>query len=90
MAGIGLAMGLFGTGLGALGQPQLLNRIMAVRTNRERKQAAAITIGWGVIIYSGLICLAFRRTGVAGRDGWGKLCSLPPRKPTSRRSWRAS
>ncbi len=59
MAGIGVAMGLFGTGLGALGQPQLLNRIMAVRTSSERKKAAAITIGWGVIIYSGLICLAF-------------------------------
>lgn len=59
MAGIGLAMGLLGTGLGALGQPQLLNRIMAVRSNRERKQAAAITVGWGVIIYSGLISLAF-------------------------------
>ncbi len=59
MAGVGVAMGLFGTGLGALGQPQLLNRIMAVRTARARKQAAAITIGWGVIIYSGLICLAF-------------------------------
>ncbi len=59
MAGIGLAMGLFGTGLGALGQPQLLNRIMAVRTDGERKKAAAITVGWGVIIYSGLIGLAF-------------------------------
>jgi len=59
MAGVGVAMGLFGTGLGALGQPQLLNRIMAVRTQGERKKAAAITIGWGVVIYSGLICLAF-------------------------------
>jgi len=59
MAGMGLAMGLFGTGLGALGQPQLLNRIMAVRSQSERKKAAAITIGWGLIIYSGLICLAF-------------------------------
>ncbi len=59
VAGIGVAMGLFGTGLGALGQPQLLNRIMAVRSERERKQAAFITIGWGVVIYSGLICLAF-------------------------------
>jgi sodium/proline symporter len=59
MAGIGVAMGLFGTGLGALGQPQLLNRIMAVRSPQERKLAAAITIGWGVVIYTGLICLAF-------------------------------
>ena len=59
MTGIGVVMGLFGTGLGALGQPQLLNRIMAVRSDRERKRAAAITVGWGIVIYSGLICLAF-------------------------------
>jgi len=59
MAGIGMAMGLFGTGLGALGQPQLLNRIMAVKSARERRKGAAITIGWGVVIYSGLVCLAF-------------------------------
>lgn len=59
MAGIGFAMGLLGTGLGALGQPQLLNRIMAVKSRSERIKAATITIGWGVIIYSGLICLAF-------------------------------
>lgn len=59
MAGIGLAMGLFGTGLGALGQPQLLNRIMAVKSESERRKGAAITIGWGLVIYSGLVCLAF-------------------------------
>lgn len=59
MAGMGLAMGLFGTGLGALGQPQLLNRIMAVKSAAERRKGAAITIGWGVVIYSGLVCLAF-------------------------------
>lgn len=72
MAGIGLAMGLLGTGLGALGQPQLLNRIMSVRTQKERRQGAAITIGWGVIIYSGLICLAFagRASGIeTGTEG---------------------
>ncbi|GLQ19587.1 sodium/proline symporter [Algimonas porphyrae] len=58
MAGIGMAMGLLGTGLGALGQPQLLNRIMAVRSQTERVRGAAITIGWGVLIYSGLVVLA--------------------------------
>ncbi|MEL6687672.1 MAG: sodium/proline symporter [Pseudomonadota bacterium] len=58
MAGIGLAMGLLGTGLGALGQPQLLNRIMAVKSQSERLRGAAITVGWGVLIYSGLILLA--------------------------------
>ena len=59
MAGIGVAMGLFGTGLGALGQPQLLNRIMAVKSASERRKGAMITIGWGIVIYSGLVCLAF-------------------------------
>lgn len=59
MAGIGLAMGLLGTGLGALGQPQLLNRIMAAKDGRTRRQGAMITIGWGVIIYTGLVVLAF-------------------------------
>ncbi|MDA8708823.1 hypothetical protein N9M10_05550, partial [Hellea sp.] len=39
--------------------PQLLNRIMAVKSASERRKGAAITIGWGLVIYSGLICLAF-------------------------------
>ena len=72
MAGIGGAMGLLGTGLGALGQPQLLNRIMAVKSGAERRKAAAITIGWGIIIYSGLVCLALagRAAGVeTGQEG---------------------
>ena len=58
-AGIGLAMGLVGTGPGSLGQPQLLNRIMAVRSQAERIRAAMITIGWGAIVFFGLVCLAF-------------------------------
>ncbi len=59
MAGIGLAMGLFGTGLGALGQPQLLNRIMAAKDAQARRRGAAITVGWGAVIYMGLVLLAF-------------------------------
>lgn len=72
MAGLGLIMGLFGTGLGALGQPQLLNRIMSVRSQAERVQGAVITIVWGAVIYSGLICLAFagRASGIeTGTEG---------------------
>lgn len=59
MLGVGVAMGLLGTGLGALGQPQLLNRIMAVKSAAHRRRAAVITIGWGAVIYSGLVILAF-------------------------------
>jgi len=58
MAGLGFVMGLIGNGMGAMGQPQLLNRIMAVKSQSERIKAASITIGWGIIIYSGLSCLA--------------------------------
>jgi len=72
LAGFGVAMGLLGTGLGALGQPQLLNRIMAVKSARERRKGAAITIGWGIVIYSGLVCLALagRASGIdTGTEG---------------------
>jgi len=72
LAGLGAAMGLLGTGLGALGQPQLLNRIMAVKSPAERRKGAAITIGWGIIIYSGLVCLALagRAAGIeTGQEG---------------------
>ena len=56
---IGAGLGLFGVGLGATGQPQLLNRIMAAKDTRARLQGAAITIGWGALIYIGVTALAF-------------------------------
>lgn len=65
MMGMGAALGLLGTGLGALGQPQLLNRIMATKDAATRRKGAAITIGWGVIIYSGLTLLAFAAKSLA-------------------------
>jgi sodium/proline symporter len=65
MLGIGAALGLLGTGLGALGQPQLLNRIMATKDAATRRKGAAITIGWGLVIYSGLTVLAFTAKSLA-------------------------
>lgn len=73
MAGIGAAMGLLGTGLGALGQPQLLNRIMAVRSQAQRRRGAAITVGWGVLIYSGLVILALSGRAMALETGGESL-----------------
>ena len=69
MLGAGIAMGLLGTGLGALGQPQLLNRIMAVKSQGERLRGAAITVGWGVLIYTGLVLLAMGAKAVALEAG---------------------
>jgi len=65
MLGLGAAMGLLGTGLGALGQPQLLNRIMATKDASTRRKGAMITIGWGILIYSGLTLLAFAAKSLA-------------------------
>ncbi len=70
MAGIGAAMGLMGTGLGALGQPQLLNRIMAVKSQKARVQGALITIGWGSIIYLGLTVLALSVRALSADLSW--------------------
>ena len=69
LLGVGIAMGLLGTGLGALGQPQLLNRIMAVRSQRERLRGAAITLLWGALIYSGLVLLAMGAKAVSLEAG---------------------
>ena len=73
MTGIGAAMGLLGTGLGALGQPQLLNRIMAVRSQAERRRGAAITVGWGILIYTGLVLLALSGRAMALETGGESL-----------------
>ncbi len=58
LVAVGGSLGLLGTGLGAAGQPQLLNRIMAVKDRKARLLGAAITIGWGTLIYLGVTLLA--------------------------------
>lgn len=73
LAGVGVAMGLMGTGLGALGQPQLLNRIMAVKSQAERRRGAMITIGWGAVIYTGLVCLALAARSLSLETGGESL-----------------
>ena len=55
---LGLVLGLAGIGLGTLGQPHLLARLMAVRGERERRLGFAIALGWGVIVYIGMSWLA--------------------------------
>lgn len=59
---VGFVVGVVGMSLGALGQPQLLNRLMAVRGELERRQGFLVAIGWGILIFSGMTCL-----GLAGR-----------------------
>lgn len=56
-------LGLAAIGLGTCGQPQLMNRLMAVRDDKARRQGFAIAMGWGVAVFMGMTALA-----LAGRS----------------------
>jgi len=58
----GFALGLISIGLGTAGQPQLIARVMAVRDERSRQRAFVISLGWAVMVFSGMAVL-----GLAGR-----------------------
>jgi len=60
---LGFIVGTVGTSLGTFGQPHLLNRLMAVKGEKERKQGFHIAIAWGVVVYLGMTAL-----GLAGRS----------------------
>ncbi|WP_022698771.1 sodium/proline symporter [Euryhalocaulis caribicus] len=54
----GFALGIFSVGLGTYGQPQLLNRLMAVKDEKSRIRGFIIAISWGVIVFLGMAALA--------------------------------
>jgi len=68
---IGFALGVAGIGLGTLGQPQLMSRLMAVKDEAARKRAFAVSMGWGVIVYAGMVTLALSGRALlgAGQEG---------------------
>ncbi|MEM9208359.1 MAG: sodium/proline symporter [Pseudomonadota bacterium] len=55
---VGMLLGFAGIGLGTLGQPHLLARLMAVKGERERRLGFLIAIGWGVTVYIGMTWMA--------------------------------
>ncbi len=55
---LGFVFGIWGIGLGPLGQPHLLSRLMAVRDDKARRQGFIIAMGWGVVVYIGMAVLA--------------------------------
>ena len=59
---VGFTAGLVGMSLGALGQPHLLARLMAVKGEAERRQAFGIVFGWGLVVFTGMVAL-----GLSGR-----------------------
>lgn len=56
-AGIGLALGLLGIGLGYPGQPHVVNRFMALRDGRSVGRGRRVAISWAVVLYAGMIVL---------------------------------
>jgi sodium/proline symporter len=62
---LGFVLGVWGIGLGALGQPQLIARLMAVRGERERRQGFLISIVWAIIVFSGMAALALAARSLA-------------------------
>lgn len=54
-AAIGFVAGTLGIGLGYPGQPHVVNRFMALRSDRALAQGRVIAIAWAVIIYSGML-----------------------------------
>lgn len=65
-AGTGFVLGLLGIGLGYPGQPHVVNRFMAVRDEDSMRRARTIAIGWGVVMYTGMLVV-----------GWSARVLLP-------------
>lgn len=52
---LGLVIGFFGIGLGYPGQPHVVNRFMAIRSDEDLRVAKWISIGWAVLMYAGML-----------------------------------
>ena len=69
---LGLVLGLAGIGLGTLGQPHLLARLMAVKGERERRLGFVIAFTWGVVVYIGMSAMALAARSIALEPGSGE------------------
>lgn len=54
MLAAGFVLGLLGIGFGPLGQPHLLNRIMAIRDTKDLHRAGTIALAWQTVV---LVCM---------------------------------
>jgi len=70
---LGFVIGTIGTSLGALGQPQLMSRLMAIKGDRERRQGFFIAISWGIIVFIGMTILGLSGRALIPALGSGEL-----------------
>ncbi len=54
----GFIFGIMAIGLGTLGQPHLIARLMAVKGEKERHQGFLVAMTWAVLVYVGMSTLA--------------------------------
>ena len=54
---VGFLLGMVSVGFGPLGQPHLLNRIMAIRDLQQLRVARVVALGWFVIVLGGMFVL---------------------------------
>lgn len=55
--GVGFLLGMLSIGFGPLGQPHLLNRVMAMASARDIKLARTVALSWFVLVLSGMFLL---------------------------------
>lgn len=66
---LGLLLGLTGTGIGTFGQPHLLARLMAVKSDSERRKGFIIALSWSIAVYVGMAWLAMAARSLAVQPG---------------------
>ena len=63
---IGFAVGIASIGLGTLGQPHLMARLMAVKDDASRRRGFVIAMSWAVIVFTGMAILALSGRALVG------------------------
>jgi len=58
-AALGFVFGLFGIGLGYPGQPHVVNRFMAIKSEKAIVQGRRIALTWACVIYTGMVLLGW-------------------------------
>ncbi len=75
---IGFVVGTFGIGLGYPGQPHVVNRFMAMRSESDIRKGAWISMVWALVLYSGMLLAGWcaRALGHVPTDHEGVLLVL--------------
>lgn len=63
---LAFAVGVAAIGLGTLGQPHLMARLMAVKDERARRTGFAIAMSWAVVVFTGMAVLALSGRALLG------------------------